>query len=635
MATEPEEFEVRADTSPEDKTSLDTTPVDTGPVDTTPLEMPEDSRLSSGVPVEARADELDFIEMTGLTRPGGMAAGDADSDPDSNSDPDLDAEAGSAPASGSPAAKSSEPAPARAPAVEAADDLDEDDEPEEDDALARALEALSAVPEPVGTQAPPPDVESLVSKMRDEILDGLREDISSRQAAPAPLHAPVNPTLREAERLVQELQEQPRDPEPPPQVEDAVPPGGTQETEVEGEPRQAERRTVSRLYAERQRDVEGYLAAYTGEPTRPESDEPEVEVDFSNDPPKHRHRTMSKRQRNMRRFLIGAMAIVVLAAAGYIGYQYAEPYLQTAGTLFREAEQLETNGLAREASNRYRAFLARYPNDPRAPEALFRAGFVLQVEEAAAVSPRALADSLNLFDRFIEHYPEHDKSHRARTLRGILLYRMGDHEAAVSTLRDPSLQLADPAAALPMWRTLARAYQALGDTASARSEYLKAASFQGNYNADEDFEALGRMYKRLAEGAGDSAARAEHLREGISYLQQAALVPGVSRDRQQALQREIEFLRREFDEHAGESVQRTARAAGQAPHWLSQKAAGDPTEPALDPAEFLSILDGMAGTLPMAGVSADPALDSELDAAGDEPAGHAAQPAANEAVEQP
>lgn len=628
----------------------------------------EDPRLASGVPEATHADELDFIAMTGLTRPGVTDAvapatpAAADRSPDYPAQPkgtqgdpdeprvtdaagleevaetadaaslnvweaapteelpppprdavawgDLDAMLGDADAP---------PAPVnRLAATEAADVFETSvDEESDAEALARELEALAEEEAPPAP--PPPDVDTLASKVRDEILGELREDLAAIRAphpAPAPEPAPpveqavadaappsAAPALAEAERLVQELQQQPREvddspPEPAAAIAlaAAAPPGnsnprGTDRRQAgdmpltENERRRGERRSLSRMYAHRGQDVAGYLAAYEGPVAIPETDDPAVEVDFSRDPPKHRHRTTTKQQRVARRVIVGLLAIIVAAVAGYQAYLYAEPYLQTPGTVFREAERLEGMGRAREASNRYRAFLLRYPNDPRAPEALFRAGFVLQVEGDAPVSRQALEDSLSLFDRFIVSYPEHDKVHRARTLRGILLYRLGEHAEAITTLRDPGLHLADSMASLPAWRTIGRAHEALGEVEAARSEFLKAASLSGNYSADEDYETLARMYRRLAERTEPGPERDAHLTDSMHFFRQAQLVPGISRDRSQAFEREIDFMRRELTAESAPPVVSPVLDGPVAPSAYQQFLGAGPEAdlPALDP----------------------------------------------------
>ena len=74
---------------------------------------------------------------------------------------------------------------------------------------------------------------------------------------------------------------------------------------------------------------------------------------------------------------------------------------------------------------------------------------------------------------------------------GVLFLKLGDYDNAINTLRN--IEFLDAPSSLSALRTLARAYGYRGDYDSARMNYLRAASMEGNYTPEKEFNEFRRI----------------------------------------------------------------------------------------------------------------------------------------------
>jgi len=154
---------------------------------------------------------------------------------------------------------------------------------------------------------------------------------------------------------------------------------------------------------------------------------------------------------------------------------------------------------------------------------------------------RALWDrALSLYAEFVNDNPDHAKAPRARCMMGLLHFRLGHTQQAVDLLRDPELRVQDPVAGLVALRTLAAAYEDLGEFSLAASCYRQALSMTCNYDQDRDYERLSNLYVSLAEHTDNERDRAGFLEMAIKQLDHALQVTGIDPTRRKA---ELENLR--------------------------------------------------------------------------------------------
>ncbi|MEA3365731.1 MAG: hypothetical protein U9Q79_08840, partial [Candidatus Hydrogenedentes bacterium] len=155
---------------------------------------------------------------------------------------------------------------------------------------------------------------------------------------------------------------------------------------------------------------------------------------------------------------------------------------------------------------------------------------------------KVLRAALRLLEEFHHEFPGHPKAARAETLQGILYLELGQTQRAIEILRHPELRLRDPAGALPILRTLARAHTKLGEYDMARRAYLQAARLEDNYTPDEDYCAVSLIYEKLAEYTESPEAKREYLEVALEYWKHAAEVPGLDFIRADELRRRIALL---------------------------------------------------------------------------------------------
>ncbi len=521
---------------------------------------------------------------------------------------------------------------AAATAKEAADDIDEEAllarpyaPPSESHAAEPPLQEAAAPDRSQG-----PDLESMLWRVRDEILGEIKSDLASLSAGPSATvprnHMPAHAGLADAERMLRELDEQPREDE----REGADPRAmrGSEASSAKDDAAQAPPPGEDVLP-----DPASWLAEWTGtlpDPAEDEPAEPVILMTGGRPANMRRHYSGTRSKRSMVRLAALSLAVAALIVAGVAGWQYAQPQLQGPGRVLAGARQAAAEGDPLESARRYQTFVTRFPNHPEAPSALFQAALMLQAGEQ--VPPARLSESLSLLERFRQQYPEDERTVRAIILSGITEHRLGNHDAAIDALMDPELRLRDPEASVPAWRTLAEAHRALGNVDAAQSAYLTAASLRSNLAPDLDYREIARMYQSLAEEATDEEQRTALYREAEEYLEQAARVPGIDGDRRKRIETSLEYIGeklRGFPGSAAESARVLPASEMTSPGTPAEspEETGSDTSDEMDGAFVLEpFVDGPAVT-PVAiepaeapGVlEEEPAVDGDSTIAGDAP----------------
>jgi len=372
----------------------------------------------------------------------------------------------------------------------------------------------------------PPEHESAIPSS-DETADAGAHDVTG---------PPPPPEIEEAERLIHELQEQPRASQDPPDDSETPP----------VEPIDLDALDVPAPTEKPPEELDDESALPENETFGDESD-----ATIYNRPRKPRQRKASRRWKRRRRIVA---AVAVLIGATFVAIAVITTYPSLAQSflspdkLYNQANQLEEQGKYMQAGGMYREFYEEYPDDPRAPRALFMAGYVL-----LAVPPNLGAepyqDAIQTLDQFVQTFPESEETPRARVLKGIAYYKMHDYNAAISHLSvDSAFLQRDPAAALPALRTAARAHAARGDFDDARSKLLQAASLPGNYHADEDLAELADLAVQQATKTPNQAKQEELFGQAIEYLNEALMSHAIAPTRKKQLEMKLASVKQLADE---------------------------------------------------------------------------------------
>ncbi len=302
----------------------------------------------------------------------------------------------------------------------------------------------------------------------------------------------------------------------------------------------------------------------------------------------HTTRYVRRRKRMLMRIAI-VLCLVAIAVCGYVAYhEFLRPRILSPDELYAKA----TNHMVRhqylEASNRFAEFAQRAPDHANRPDAHFNAALALHMNAPQNVELRhsQVAQAAALLEDFIRENPGHKKLPRARSLLGILYYENGKHEQAIEMLRELVRQLEDQLAALPVLRTLARAYGKSGALEEAENMYLQAASMQKNYTPDVDYFELGELYQRRAELEEDIAARDQLQARAIKYFTLAMESPVVDPDTRNAIGEAVAALNRRVESAAQSAVEKPVISAApeipEVPPEIPPAASGQDINPVLE-----------------------------------------------------
>jgi tetratricopeptide (TPR) repeat protein len=485
-----------------------------------------DPRFQNGVAEASRGDDLDFINMTGLTPMRASAGADETgvnvNDPALNPDApisffeegvgDVDSRMAPDPTSHIPMEDDelvpSSPPPAETESLtvsglkEIIADLDVNDSPDE-------VGQLTDSPEP-DTEAhdvPQADLDTLTElnlEAASSALDDLGKSLLPETAAVTPpeVEASVPYDFQEAGELIRALEE--------------------------GEPNE---HTNSDDMASGAEGVETSNPAPAPlPPAGDDSDEQDASV-YNQPLKKGSSLRKRKRQRLSTRIIQWGTRIVFLlliAGSAYYMWQLYENRTLGPQELFALAETHIEEGAVNTASAVYADLVRRYPNHPLRSDAEFMEAYALYLTpELATKSDEAYGRSIALFEQFLVDNPGHQKVARAETLLGMLYYRTGRYTDAINRLADPNRRLRDPGSYLPVLRTLARSYAAEGQIEKARSSFLQAAVMESNFEPDRDYLELAKLYMTLAERNGQSAMARRYYSLALEQWNHALRIPGL------------------------------------------------------------------------------------------------------------
>ncbi len=255
--------------------------------------------------------------------------------------------------------------------------------------------------------------------------------------------------------------------------------------------------------------------------------------DDAEEPTTHLGLVRRRRDPSSHRWFARALVVALAVGTGIGAFMMYERAVQPPRAAFDAAQSLIDKARFEDASSAFLDFTKRYPGNPRRAEALYMAGFALQLvpEDPAPRAKEAYTESIELLRGFIEEYPAHEKSPRAETLMGVLFYKTGRYLEAINILGDPERRLRDPGGYLTALRTLGRSYAALNQMDNARSSFMRAGALESNMAPDLDYAELAGMYTQLAERSGEPAQRRHLFQQAVEQWDFALQVPGLLKTR--------------------------------------------------------------------------------------------------------
>jgi len=260
--------------------------------------------------------------------------------------------------------------------------------------------------------------------------------------------------------------------------------------------------------------------------------------------PLRESRPAATRPGRFTRYVIALAVLGALALGGYEAWVFARQRLNSPEALLSQASRYVSRGEYEAAMEQYERVAQALPASvPDRAEALFAAASsAFAAGNNAAGAKEAGQAALRLLEQFQKEFPGHAKTARAKTMLGIICFKLGQPKRAIETLRDPELLLRDPGGALAALRTLARAHARLGEYDMAREASLQAARLDGNCTPDQDYGEISLMYEKLAEYSEIPEARREYLETALQHWRLAADVPGLDMLREDELRQRIALL---------------------------------------------------------------------------------------------
>lgn len=568
----------------------------------------DDTRLESGVPSGHHPGDLDFIQMTGLTRPTNTAE-EPSAEPLNKDMPpghpidffesgvrDVDhalsptgTEAGASLSTISPQTDLSaltsqgiNPLPDTAPVQDTFSKIPSPPPPEPE----RESSPVPASNMPVPETATPPDIEDALA----EVLNTLetQENAEHEKFSSAPFggadadqtpppeegmrNTPaLDQQLVEAEQLLRELEQQPRESMGVVSLPNAAPLSPHLRTPSPPPIRQwSPPSDQERMASEEEEDDRRIVYDYAASPGRRR---------------KSRHHVSRQRRRFIRiTMLVGIVIVLCIGIYAAFG-AFLKPLMISPERLLTLARAQFENGQYLDASRTFNGFAERHPDHPTRPEAEFLAAFALRSAPAssAELAQAQRENALALLDKYLKHNPGDPRHTRAESIRALLLFELGRYDEAIDLLRDPARLTDDTSASLTLLRALAMAYRRSGDYEHAESTYLQASVLPQNMTPDTDYYELGAMARERAALTDEKAEKTRLASAALEYWTKAIGVPGIDPGAKEEIQKQSERLKTEF----GITVD-AAKAPALAPNPASAPAApsgSDRAAPTLNPVE--------------------------------------------------
>ncbi len=311
------------------------------------------------------------------------------------------------------------------------------------------------------------------------------------------------------------------------------------------------------------------------------------EVTYEDETQRTPHRrSLHRRRRRIRRWFVRFIMLAVIFGAGYAAVQFFLNQTETPEAAYQAAERLLGEGKYAHASNAFQAFTRRFPMEIRRSDAMFMAGYAMQLAppEPHENARSAYEEALVLLERFVVENPSHTKTARAETLMAVLYFKLGHYSESIKILGNPDRRLRDPGAYLTSMRTLGRAYAATSRIENARSAFMRAASLEENISPDLDYAELGQLYQKLAERSGEEEEKRRYQELAIEQWDYALRVPGLLKRRKDGLKLLRDVVTSRLEGNPGE-LDTDARASSLPAARTVQGGSDEENEP-LQPKDF-------------------------------------------------
>jgi tetratricopeptide (TPR) repeat protein len=565
--------------------------------------IPADARLESGVPDGQRSNSLDFIQMTGLTRPPAHSpaqdapnpaevrpeddlnptaplsfyekgvsdvddggSGDAGVLPDASLDVSLVAESSSDTLQSAPPASSAAAFEDILASLESGSEVqtpNADTAPEELPEERSASTDLLALVDALGVGASEPDASEPTSDVapteppQEEAPSSLFDETGGAESAP------VEEMTDDWDALLDSVSaEGPAESNVAEAATPASNPGSGTGALAEAEHLMQELGQIGSGEHQAPPSSEGpepsLLPTYSVTHPAPVDLDADLAYDYGAAPTRRRSRRHSRAARRGRKLAKLLLGLIVVTAAAVAAYVYVvAPAVEQAEDLEAKASRLMSEAKYTEASQVFDRLASHRRTDPvGGPAAQFQAAYALTLGPPQSTDEmrECYAEALSKFEAFSEANPHHPKRTRALALMGRLHYERGEFDEAIAILRDRVSPEDDLHAALTIYRYLGRSYSMKADYEAAESAYLQAATLPGNYSVDDDYYALGDMYNTRASLAAEPTDQEAFEKTAADYWRRAVQVPGIEPGQKAILQERLEWLAHKNSTPADDSM---------------------------------------------------------------------------------
>lgn len=241
-----------------------------------------------------------------------------------------------------------------------------------------------------------------------------------------------------------------------------------------------------------------------------------------------RHQGRRSAGRGIRLAIFAFVFLLATVGAFYYSVSTLMNQTMTPGESYAKGEELLSSGEFAAAAAHFDHFASRYASDPLSADAEFMSAYALYLTppEPQHVAMNAYQSARERMEIFVMNYPSHTKAARGETLLAMLEFRLGNYDRTVEILEDPQRRLRDPEAFLPSLRTLARAHSKQGNLQMAEAEFMRAASLTENISPDEDYMELANIYNDLGLHESHPALAASYFEKAVANWDRVMRLPG-------------------------------------------------------------------------------------------------------------